>query len=345
MLSARAVRRLVENYERARQMKIMNARTILSAVACAAILSACGGGGGNSSTPPVTSNPPPSTPTSNVKLADATNNYANVKTAYAATTYATQNVTNVYEFLLEGVLLAANASTAGTQTLSCSAGGSATLTLTDADNSKTISAGDSANVTFNNCQDTVNGTTAVISGSASFAVKAATGTVNSSTADWTLAVDETANQLTMAAGGASALINGTMTLEVQYTGATRSSFVKATATNITATHTSASGNQIVVGMPNFVLTDNYSASAGTDTVAFNGSLSATFNKGASLLVMSVSTPTQLVSTSGTVSSGSVSLTSGSETTTGTFASASTVNITGAANVSTSPSELNAILVN
>lgn len=326
-------------------MKITKVTTLLSAIACAAILSACGGGGGNSTTPPVTSTPPASTPTSNVKLADSSNNYANVKTAYAATTYAAQNVTNVYEFLLEGVLLAANTSTAGTQTLSCSAGGSATLILTDADNSRTISAGDSASVTFNNCQDTVNGTPVVISGGASFAVKASTGAVNSSSADWTLTVDETASQLNMAAGGASALINGTMTLAVQYTGATRSSFIKATASNVTATHTSASGNQIVVGMSNFVLTDNYSASAGTDTVAFNGTLSATYNKGASLLELSVSTPTQLVYTSGTVNSGSVTLTSGSETTTATFASASTINITGAANVTTSPSELNAVLTN
>jgi len=326
-------------------MKITKARTILSVISCAAILSACGGGGGNSTTPPATSNPPSSTPTSNVKLADSSNNYANVKTAYAATMYAAQNVTNVYEFLLEGVLLAANTTTAGTQTLSCSSGGSATLTLTDADNSKSITAGDSANVTFNNCQDTVNGTPVVISGSASFAVKASTGTVNSANTDWTLTVDETASQLNMAAGGASALINGKMTLAVQYTGATRSSFVTATASNVTATHTSASGNQIVVGMPNFALTDSYSASAGTDTVAFNGTLSATFNKGASLLELSVATPTQLVSTSGTVNSGSVTLTSGSETTSATFASASTINITGAATVTTSPSELNAILTN
>ena len=59
----------------------------------------------------------------------------------------------------------------------------------------------------------------VISGGASFAGKASTGAVNSSTTDWTPTVDETANQLNMAAGGASALINGTMTLAVQYTGA------------------------------------------------------------------------------------------------------------------------------
>lgn len=49
---------------------------------------------------PAGNQPPSSTPTSNVKLADSSNNYANVKTAYAATTYADQNVTNVYEFLL-----------------------------------------------------------------------------------------------------------------------------------------------------------------------------------------------------------------------------------------------------
>ncbi|WP_322073814.1 hypothetical protein [Burkholderia cepacia] len=328
-------------------MKYDFLRASLASLSVAVAVSACGGGGdgGDSTTPPATSNPPSSAPTSNAKLADSSNGYANVKTAYAATTYAAQNVTNVYEFLLGGVLLAANTTTAGTETLSCTSGGSATLTLTDADNSKTISAGDSANVTFNNCQDTLNGTPVVLSGTASFAVKAASGTVNSSNSDWTLTVDETANQLSMAAGGASALISGAMTLEVQYTNAPRSSYVKAIAANVTATHTSASGNQIVVGMPSFVLTDNYSASSGTDTVGFSGALSATFNKGASVLQMSLATPTPLVSTGGTVGSGSVTLTSGSETTTATFASASTINITGAANLTTSPSELNAILTN
>ena len=324
-------------------MKMTKAKTLLSAIAAAAILSACGGGGGDSSAPPVSSNPPAQT--SNVKLADTSNSFANVKTAYAATTYGAQNVFSVYQFLLGDVLLAANASTAGSQTLSCPSGGSLTLTLTDADNSKTVSTGDTANVAFNSCQDTLSGTKTTLTGTASFAVKAATGTVGSSTADWTLAVDETTSQFTASAAGASALINGTMSLKTQFTASDRSEFITATSSNVTAAHTSASGNVITVGMPNFTINDMYSSTAGTETVSLNGTLSALYNKGASQLYLTVATPTILVASNGAVNSGSVSLTSGSETTLATFASASTINITGAATLQTSPSELNAVLTN
>ncbi|KWU17910.1 hypothetical protein [Burkholderia cenocepacia] len=325
-------------------MKMTKAKTLLSAIASAAILSACGGGGGDSSTPPVNSNPPAAN-TSNVKLADATNNFSNVKTAYAATSYAGQNVFTLYQFLLEDVLLAANTSTAGTQTLSCPSGGSLTLTLTDADNSKSVTTGDTANVTFNSCQDTLSSTTMTLTGAASFAVKSATGTVGATSSDWTLTVDETASQFKATAGGASALINGTMTLKTQYTASDRTSYISATSSNVTAAHTSASGNVITVGMPNFTINDLYSANSGTDTVSLNGMLSVLFNKGASQLYLTVATPTNLVASNGAVSSGSVSLTSGTENSLATYAGANAISISGAATVQTSPSELNAILTN
>ncbi|WP_246793971.1 hypothetical protein [Burkholderia perseverans] len=342
-------------------MKAMKAWASVGAFSCLAWLSACGGGddgsaatagtgtgtsssstgtGGSNDTPPST------TPTSNVKLADSTNNFANVRTAYAAVDALTQDALAQYSTFVTALgspsLLAQGSRSS---TYSC-ASGSETVTITDTDKSQSLSAGDTVLASFDNCQFTTGTTTTTyLSGSILLVVNSLTGTYDlSTTQPYHLNLDATANQLTFTtARGTTGKLNGTLSLDENIDTQTQSGGT-ATLKNLTYTNTSSSGNVISLATPGLAITSSLDSTNGQQ-IEYAGPLNVTFNNGASQLYLTVSTPAPVNLSEPT--RGTIALASGDETVNATYTqtgtAASTIDITGAATLSTDAENIDLLL--
>lgn len=92
---------------------------------------------------------------STIKLADSANSYATGKTAAGYVLYGSRDVYQLYLSSLAAMIYGANHSAAGSYSEACASGGTISVTLIDSDNSRSITGGDSANISFVNCKQSV----------------------------------------------------------------------------------------------------------------------------------------------------------------------------------------------
>ncbi|MDE2204860.1 MAG: hypothetical protein KGJ38_19360, partial [Burkholderiaceae bacterium] len=122
--------------------------TLITAMAVS--LAACGGGDdGGGIVPPAPQQP------SSIRLADPANGYLNAQTAAAYTYFGSRDTYSLYAISLFSVIIAASQAGPGTVSTNCTGGGTASITFNDRDGSNSITAGDTASMTFANCQENV----------------------------------------------------------------------------------------------------------------------------------------------------------------------------------------------
>lgn len=282
----------------------------------------CGGGGGDNGSTNITSNAsiPGAQQVSTIKLADSANSYATGKTAAGYVLYGSRDVYQLYLSSLAAMIYGANHSAAGSYSEACASGGTISVTLTDSDNSRSITGGDSANISFVNCKQSVSTlaglVTETINGGMSFKMKTAVGAVGSN-GDYTFVADVTTSNLTVATNTASGVINGTMTFSEKHTAANNSDSLTAATSAVTVLRTIGT-SQDSIAMLDWTEADNYSAQTDSDTVSVYGKLNVTSASGNAYLLVSTPVPI-VVSSSGSLTSGSVKFATTTDAITATFA--------------------------
>ncbi|WP_125477539.1 hypothetical protein [Caballeronia terrestris] len=256
----------------------------------------------------------------------------------------------LYLHTLATAITGANQSSAGKHTQDCPGGGSATVTLKDSDNSRSITRGGSAMIEFANCRQfgTLEGQALEsINGGMTFAMNKVEGIIGSG-GDFAVAADVTASALTFATNTGIGSIDGTMSLTGKHTSNGIESAVAKTS-SVTVKRT-VNGRTDSITLVDWFERDDYSAQTNTDTVSVDGKLNVTSPDGdASLLV---STPTPVVVTKGnSLDSGNLTIATTVDAVNAAFAGNSNVTLavdagkmgTPTAVVPTSIDEMNALL--
>jgi hypothetical protein len=205
------------------------------------------------------------------------------------------------EFVTQSAARAAN--------VACSGGGTYTVNVPGADS--TITAGESASVTFDDCVGEIEapGVSAhdAVSGSMTVQVQSVQGAVGSPGANWSYTALASANNLTLASSNGTTTLNGSVTCTTSYDASTGITTTTARAPTITIARTlpaSSITGTITIGSLAFTRAQN--ALAQTDTLA----ASASVGIAASDVTMSfgVSTPTPITLTNGALTGGTLALT-------------------------------------
>jgi len=163
----------------------------------------------------------------------------------------------------------------------CALGGNLQAVLTDADNSNTVSSGDSASITFNNCV-TVSGT---MTGTLDFRVDSISGTFG--TAPYTMGVTMTFGSFALSASTYSASVLGSITVTDNKTGtnastrsiSTKSLRTSATYAGVTRTRTLTDYSASETRTPNatYTYSSSYSLGGTLTSSGFSGTQAVSFS--------------------------------------------------------------------
>lgn len=273
-------------------------------VAAVASLGACGGGGNDGG--PISA-PMPLQPSS-LKLADPANGYLNARTATAYTYFGSRDTYSFYAIALFSVITVGSQSGPGTFATNCTGGGTASITFNDNDASHSITAGDTASISFSNCQENIAlaGATVLttLNGGMTFAIKAASQPT-AILQDFSFVASATANNLHAEAGTTAVTFNGTMTISKSVP--QPDSTLKYTATSSDATvNRNINGVQNSLSLAGWRLDDSFSLLTSTDEVSLSGNLNFTNSAGNANLLLSTGSPLKVGAT-GLPSGGAMTL--------------------------------------
>ncbi|MCT7306671.1 MULTISPECIES: hypothetical protein [Ralstonia] len=295
-------------------MKTLLQTTLITAMAAA--LAACGGGDDEGGVvPPVPQQP------SSIRLADPANSYLNARTAAAYTYFGSRDTYSLYAISLFSVIAAGSQAGPGNFSSNCTGGGTASITFDDRDGSGSISAGDTASMTFANCQENVElaGATLLttLNGGMSFVINAASGPT-ANLQDFSFVAAVTANNLSAQAGTASMTFNGTMTISKSIPQPDSTLKYIATSNDVTVNR-NINGVQDSIMLAGWRLDDALSLLTFTDEVKLSGNLNFTTASGNENLLLTTTSPL-VVGASGVPSAGSVAFATTQDQASASFAS-------------------------
>lgn len=224
----------------------MKYSNILAITMSTALIAACGGGGGGNSTTVTAA------PTATAALNSSNQNVVAqevASTAFSATSsistltgaestnentllnFAFSQLDSVDNYLVNAKNNAILVGAMIEQTSNCAASGTTAISVSDTDNSHTLSSGDTATFNFNNCNDGAN----TINGTFTLVVNNMVGTYGSNA--YTSNATLTFNTLTSTSGVANIVLNGPTSLIENVTGAnSRTSTVSTPSLTMTATY-------------------------------------------------------------------------------------------------------------
>jgi len=296
-------------------VKTLQQATLVTLIA--ASLAACGGGGDDGGA----TSPPPQQQPSSIKLRDPTNSYLNARTAAAYTYFGSRDTYSLYAISLFSVIAVASQTGPGTFASNCTGGGTASITFNDNDGSNSISAGDTASMTFLNCQEDIGlaGATVMttLNGGMTFAINAASPPV-ANLRDFSFVATATANNLYAQAGPASMTFNGTMTISKSIPQPDSTLRYIATSNDATVNR-SINGVQDSITLAGWRLDDALSLLTYTDEVSLSGNLNFTTPSGIANLLLSTSSPLAIGAT-GVPSAGTVAFGTTEDQVSASFAS-------------------------
>lgn len=299
---------------------------VVGMIAATMALSACGGGGGDAS----------SAASSNVlKLSSAIQSEHVARYAGAFGMLAGPGVAAIYTSVVASFVQGVTAGTASSST-ACPGGGSVAVAAQSA-GANGLQAGESATVTFNQCIGQVQGPTvtadSTADGTITVQVQSATGTVGSTTQNWSYTAMETANNVTLVSGNGTNTLSGTVTYTEAYDASTGITTTTANSPLVTIgrtqTNTSAGNVSGTISVASLAVTRQHTASPSSDVITSSASVSVSASDATIAFNVSTPTPVALTTTNGDteVQSGVVQLSTDDTTETITALNTSSVGIT------------------
>lgn len=295
-------------------------------IAASMALSACGGGGGDAS----------SAASSNVlKLSSAIQSEHVARYAGAFGMLAGPGVASIYTAVVSSFVQGVTAGAAASTT-ACPGGGTVNVAAQNA-GATGLQAGESATVTFNQCVGQIQGPTvqsdSTAAGTITIQVQSATGTIGSTTENWSFTAIETANNVTLVSGNGTNTLGGTVTFSESYDATTGITTTTANSPLVTIgrtqTNTSAGNVSGTISVASLAVTRQHTATPSSDVITSSAAVSVTASDAVIAFNVSTPTPVSLTTTNGDteVQSGVVQLSTDDTTETITALNTSSVGIT------------------
>jgi hypothetical protein len=302
-------------------------RLAISAVLSCLSLAACGGGGDGSAG-------------NGGAISSVINLSSAVQSAHLAKYAGTFGVLSgpgtaaIYTSIVQSLVSSVTSGTAS-RSASCPTGGSISVIAQGA-GANGLQSGETATVTFNQCVGQVKAPgvddSSLVSGTASISIQNVTGTVGSTTQNWSYSGTETANPLTLAASNGTTSVAGTVAFTMSYNAATGVTTTTASSPTVTITRAQTTATNDINGTIT-VTSMTYSRAVGSkpasDTLSTGGVV--TVDAAGATLAFTVATPNPVTVSGSTVTAGVITLTTADTVETITATNGSQVNITVNAN--------------
>lgn len=295
---------------------MMRSVAVATIVVATAGLAACGGG----------SSAPASASSNELKLSSAVQSEHVARYAGAFGLIGAPGVGAIYAGVAQTFVKQALAGAASGST-SCATSGNYTVTLPTA---TSITAGENANVTFNGCVGEISAPGVSshdsVTGSMSLQVQSVQGTVGATNANWSYTALASANNLVLTSSNGTTTLNGSVTYTTSYDAATGNTTTTASAPTVSIARTLPASNitgTITVGSLAFTRVQNPTTQAQTITA------SASIGIAASDVTMTfdVATSTPITFKNGSLTAGTLTLTSDNATETLVVQGSSTLGVT------------------
>jgi hypothetical protein len=216
-------------------------------------------------------------------------------------------------------------------TTSCPSGGSFVTSLQDASDTGLV-AGESATVTFSSCVGQIEApavsSTDSANGTITLQVQSVTGTVGSTTANWSFTALESTSNLTLTSSSGTTTVNGAVTFTMSYDASTGLTTTTASAPTVTIGSTITSAN-ITGTITASALSFTHVHGTTTNTLTSSGSIGVSVSD--ATMAFNLSTPTAVTIAEGELAGGTLQLSSSNATETIAVQNSSTVVLTVTAN--------------